>query len=121
MGRWFNRIVQTTLAPGAAKYLSAEINSLLAGLGPDAKVLDVGCGYVSMAAAINAKLTCFDVDPVRAKSAAGHSHQALVGSVLKIPLPDEYFEACICVGVLHHLSDLEVPLAVKRNVAGRIP
>ena len=103
-------IAETVLAT-----TSTLIEGILAAVPPDGSVLDVGCGggqFVLRLAtrAPNLRITGVDLSPDQVKRAtarAQHHPQVRfeVGSALKLPFPDDHFDAAISIASIKHWPD----------------
>lgn len=103
-------IAETVLAT-----TSTLIEGILAAVPPDGSVLDVGCGggqFVLRLAerARNLKITGVDLSPDQVKRAtarARHHPQVRfeVGSAMKLPFPDDHFDAAISIASIKHWPD----------------
>ncbi len=110
------------------------LDCLLRNLGPlDGKtILDAGCGKGKFSRALQRNGACrvFGIDPSPAylgrgaKSArAGGQARYLCGSISRLPLPDQSFDAVICSEVIEHIPDPDRALSEMARVlkpGGRI-
>ncbi|HWB88498.1 MAG TPA: methyltransferase domain-containing protein, partial [Acidimicrobiia bacterium] len=81
-----------------------------AGLGPDDRFLDIGCGpgaALERAAATGAQVAGVDPSPSMVARAAARVHAAdvRVGSAEELPFPDDHFTAVVNVASFHHWAD----------------
>jgi len=81
------------------------------------KVLEIGCGngeFSKRFVGIKAKMTCVDISPefiaLLKKNYHGTNIDFVCADVEKLPFSDNYFDAVIGNGVLHHLN---IDIAVK--------
>lgn len=80
-------------------------------LGPDSKLLEVGCGTGNYILALEAQtgLSCWGVDPsegmlFRARERSGAVHFQL-GRAESLDFPDSSFDLAFSVDVIHHVAD----------------
>jgi SAM-dependent methyltransferase len=87
------------------------LRRLIAGLGPAAKVLEVGCGTGNYLIAIRERVgcSCWGIDPsaqMLAQSRAKSGQvQLLQGKAEALGLPDGQFDLAFTVDVIHHVGD----------------
>ncbi len=117
-------------SPVRARLQRAEIRAFLrwSGIGPDAAVLDMGCGPGVSSALIRSmarprRLDAFDFDPAmaartsrRLRRDSGTPASALVADASRMPFRAGVFDAVFETGVLHHVPDWRRSLREVRRV-----
>ena len=110
------------------RFYEGPLLQKLGGRLDDARVLDVGCGRgVGMQILLEqfgaGQVYGIDLDPQQVRRAqkrfAGTSEGRVVlavGSVEKLPFPNEYFDAVFDFGMLHHVVDWQAGVAEIRRV-----
>jgi ubiquinone/menaquinone biosynthesis C-methylase UbiE len=108
------------------RYYEGPLLRKLGGRLDSARVLDVGCGrgvgvQILLQQFGAGQVYGLDLDPRQIRRArrrfAGKSDVVLaVGSIDKLPFPDEYFDAVFDFGMLHHVVDWQAGLAEIQRV-----
>ncbi len=93
----------------------------LAGLGPDDRFLDLGCGAgaaMERAVATGAAVAGVDPSPAMVERATKRvpTAEVAVGSAESIPFPDDRFTVVLTVASYHHWADTEAGFAEIRRV-----
>lgn len=94
-----------------------------AGLGPDDRFLDIGCGpgaALEQAAATGAHVAGVDPSPSMVARAAARVPTAdvRVGSAEELPFPDDHFTVVVNVASFHHWADRDKGLREVLRVLG---
>lgn len=105
--------------PALAAKLAAGIEEL--GVGPDEKVLDVGCGTGNLTLALltrlspAGKVTAVDISPRMIEAARRKTRDRRVewhvADVRRLPIPDSSCDRAICFSVWPHIGDGEAATA----------
>jgi ubiquinone/menaquinone biosynthesis C-methylase UbiE len=92
----------------------------------DDKVLDAGCGngdYTILALREGARVWAFDYSEEMVRCTAARVERSnyrteilFRASVTDIPAPDEYFDVVMCLAVLDHVPDADIPRALRELV-----
>jgi ubiquinone/menaquinone biosynthesis C-methylase UbiE len=110
------------------RFYEGPLLQKLGGRLDDARVLDVGCGrgvgvQILLEQFGAGQVYGIDLDPQQVRRAqkrfAGTSEGRVVlavGSVEKLPFPNEYFDAVFDFGMLHHVVDWQAGVAEIRRV-----
>ena len=110
------------------RFYEGPLLQKLGGRLDDARVLDVGCGrgvgvQILLEQFGAGQVYGIDLDPQQLRRAqkrfAGTSEGRVVlavGSVEKLPFPNEYFDAVFDFGMLHHVVDWQAGVAEIRRV-----
>lgn len=108
------------------RYYEGPLLRKLGGRLDNARVLDVGCGrgvgvQILLKQFAAGQVYGLDLDPRQIRRArrrfAGKSGVVLaVGSVDKLPFPNEYFDAVFDFGMLHHVVDWQAGVAEIQRV-----
>jgi SAM-dependent methyltransferase len=126
--RYFESQPKPNMLPRRSAYLERHVDELaaFAGLRPDDRVLEVGCGmgrYTLPLAARGLRVTGIDISPAlldRLRKLADDRHpiELVEGDVVRPPedLPRD-FDAVVGFFVLHHLHDLS---ACMRSIGGLV-
>ena len=102
---------------GGTRALLAELTPLWPSLGPNATMLDVGCGVGDLPAAAKRSAAAHGVDlrvfaldrrDVLALSAAARVDGAMVGDAFSLPLRNASFDIVTACQFLHHFSEHEI-------------
>lgn len=86
---------------------------LAAMLSPGTQLLDIGCGDGKLAALLGRFVPGIEIEgvDVRPRGRCSISCRAFDGS--NLPFPDDFFDCCLLVDVVHHIKD---PLPLLRDV-----
>src|SRR5271163_892937 len=108
------------------RYYEGPLLRKLGGRLDSARVLDVGCGrgvgvQILLQQFGAGQVYGLDLDPQQIRRArkrfAGKSGVVLaVGSIEKLPFPNEYFDAVFDFGMLHHVVDWQAGVAEIQRV-----
>lgn len=102
---------------GRRRIVEDEIARL--GVGPDAKVLDAGCGSGRLLDELVAygDVSGLDIEPENVAAARERGHVDVhEGVVEDLPWPDETFDLVTCLDVVEHTQDDRVTLRELRRV-----
>ena len=102
---------------GRLRIVTDEVERL--GLGPDARILDAGCGSGSVLGHLSefGEATGVDVSLVAVQaSRARRSGRVVQASVERLPFPDGWFDLVTCLDVLEHTPDDLAVLKELRRV-----
>lgn len=83
---------------------------------PNLKILDIGCGTGAMLKSLNNYGSAYGVDysPEAVSFCKKRGlKQVKVGSIMKLPFSDDYFDAITCLDVLYHKGITDDQLALK--------
>jgi SAM-dependent methyltransferase len=104
--RLARRAIDALLAPGGRRWAAAVLRATLPAAGP---ILDVGCGPL----AVLGRADLVGVDRAAAAVRAfSRDAPAAVADARALPFADGTFAASLSVGLLHHLDDAGVRLAL---------
>jgi len=87
-------------------------------------VLDVGCGTGNFVLTLKScrprkLIVGIDSSQDMAQVAGNLRAEIVVGDALDLPFPDSSFEVVICMGLLHHVNDIETSVKEMKRVASR--
>ncbi len=98
----------------------SRLAAFVAGLGPAAAALDLGCGDGRLAALLDAgELTLADVSAVALQRAARRLPSARAVELAPdapLPLPDNAFDLVLCTETIEHVRDVQLLLSEARRV-----
>jgi SAM-dependent methyltransferase len=86
----------------------------------DAWVLDVGCGDGRLAARLKERRPDIAIEGVEVKPRPGTRIPVTAFDGVRLPFPDDAFDAVLAVDVLHHAADPEALLAECARVASHV-
>lgn len=114
------RLVERVLAPGADAAMTAMLRSWIAERAWPRRLLDVGVGTQSLLAAIGTAPVGVDHAAGRVRIFAARGGHGVVGTAIALPFSGGAFDAVLCAGLLHHLTDADAraTLAEMLRVAG---
>ena len=107
---------QRLFAPGGEASLTNYIASLTETLPAEGPLLDVGCGPRSWLWRVGLQPVGVDIEPAYVEAYIRAGGQATLGSADAIPYGDASFAGVWSIGVLHHLPDAVVTLAIGEAI-----
>jgi ubiquinone/menaquinone biosynthesis C-methylase UbiE len=105
MGKTHGRLVHARRVAVIAERLAGMLE-------PGCKLLDVGCGDGKLASILKERVPGLDVQGVEVLPRADCAISCTKYDGTHLPFPDDSFDACLFVDVLHHTTD---PLPVLRD------
>lgn len=116
---------QATRHEANARHGDADLASALVlalGIGPGARVLDVGCGTGEIALRLgeavgpSGRVAAYDYAPAAVEAARARGVRAEVADAAHLPEADAYADALLCAYAAYYLPDLRAALAEWRRV-----